>query len=123
MASALSLPSTAGLRPAALIRCQAVGRADAAHVWPVLADAFREYGLPRVLRSYNATVLYVTQDYKEAMALGDQVGVLFEGLLLVDGVGARRLARAHVATGFAVDRKQLGLRHQTRVAAGCIDHA
>ena len=36
-----------------LIRCQAVGRADAAHVWPVLADAFREYGLPRVLRSDN----------------------------------------------------------------------
>lgn len=36
-----------------LIRCQAVGRADAAHVWPVLAGAFREYGLPRVLRSDN----------------------------------------------------------------------
>lgn len=35
--------------------------------------------LPRVLRSYNATVLYVTQDYKEAMALGDRVGVLFDG--------------------------------------------
>lgn len=35
--------------------------------------------LPRVLRSYQATVLYVTQDYKEAMALGDRVGVLFEG--------------------------------------------
>ena len=34
--------------------------------------------LPRVLRSYQATVLYVTQDYKEAMALGDRVGVLFE---------------------------------------------
>ena len=36
-----------------LIRCQAVGRADEAHVWPVLAGAFREYGLPRVLRSDN----------------------------------------------------------------------
>ena len=36
-----------------LIRCQAVGRADEAHVWPVLADAFREYGLPQVLRSDN----------------------------------------------------------------------
>jgi putative transposase len=36
-----------------LLRCQAVGRADEAHVWPVLADAFREYGLPRVLRSDN----------------------------------------------------------------------
>lgn len=36
-----------------LIRCQAVGRADERHVWPVLAEAFGEYGLPRVLRSDN----------------------------------------------------------------------
>ncbi len=36
-----------------LIRCQAVGRSDEAHVWPILAAAFREYGLPRVLRSDN----------------------------------------------------------------------
>jgi putative transposase len=36
-----------------LIRCQAVGRADEGHVWPVLAEAFREYGLPRALRSDN----------------------------------------------------------------------
>ena len=36
-----------------LLRCQAVGRADAAHVWPVLASAFHEHGLPRVLRSDN----------------------------------------------------------------------
>lgn len=32
--------------------------------------------LPRVLRQAAATVLYVTQDYKEAMALGDRVAVL-----------------------------------------------
>ena len=36
-----------------LIRCQAVGRTDQAHVWPILEAAFREYGLPRVLRSDN----------------------------------------------------------------------
>lgn len=36
-----------------LIRCEAVARTDAAHVWPVLEAAFREYGLPRALRSDN----------------------------------------------------------------------
>jgi putative transposase len=36
-----------------LLRCEALGRTDAAHVWPILAGAFREYGLPRVLRSDN----------------------------------------------------------------------
>lgn len=36
-----------------LIRCQAVGRVDGAHVWPVLASAFHEHGLPRVLRTDN----------------------------------------------------------------------
>ncbi len=32
--------------------------------------------LPRLLKQAEATVLYVTQDYKEAMALGDRVAVL-----------------------------------------------
>jgi multiple sugar transport system ATP-binding protein len=32
--------------------------------------------LPRLLRQTGATVLYVTQDYKEAMALGDRIAVL-----------------------------------------------
>jgi len=35
--------------------------------------------LPRVLKRYESTIIYVTQDYKEAMALGDRVGVLLEG--------------------------------------------
>lgn len=35
--------------------------------------------LPRVLREVGSTAIYVTQDYKEAMALGDRVGVLAEG--------------------------------------------
>ena len=35
--------------------------------------------LPRLLRQFESTVLYVTQDYKEAMALGDRVGVLQGG--------------------------------------------
>jgi putative transposase len=36
-----------------LLRCQALGRTDTAHVWPVLDAAFREFGLPKVLRSDN----------------------------------------------------------------------
>ena len=36
-----------------LLRCQAVGRADTEHVWPILDAALREYGLPLVLRSDN----------------------------------------------------------------------
>jgi multiple sugar transport system ATP-binding protein len=35
--------------------------------------------LPRLLRSYHAAVIYVTQDYKEAMALGDRIAVLRGG--------------------------------------------
>ena len=36
-----------------LLRCQAVGRADTEHVWPILEAALREYGLPLALRSDN----------------------------------------------------------------------
>jgi len=32
--------------------------------------------LPRLLKQTDATVLYITQDYKEAMALGDRIAVL-----------------------------------------------
>jgi putative transposase len=38
-----------------LLRCQAVGRTDDDHVWPILAAAFREYGLPKTLRSDNGS--------------------------------------------------------------------
>jgi len=36
-----------------LLRCQALARNDSDHVWPVLAAAFREFGLPWRLRSDN----------------------------------------------------------------------
>ena len=36
-----------------LLRCQALAKCDAEHVWPVLDAAFREFGLPRRLRSDN----------------------------------------------------------------------
>jgi multiple sugar transport system ATP-binding protein len=35
--------------------------------------------LPRIFRQYQSTVLYVTQDYREALALGDRIGVLLDG--------------------------------------------
>ncbi len=35
--------------------------------------------LPRLLADQQATVIYVTQDYKEAMALGDRIAVMSEG--------------------------------------------
>ncbi len=35
--------------------------------------------LPRLLADRNATVIYVTQDYKEAMALGDRIAVMSAG--------------------------------------------
>jgi multiple sugar transport system ATP-binding protein len=38
--------------------------------------------LPRLLRQTGATVLYVTQDYKEAMALADRIAVIAGGKLI-----------------------------------------
>lgn len=35
--------------------------------------------LPRLLAGHGATVVYVTQDYKEAMALGDRIAVMSRG--------------------------------------------
>ncbi len=41
--------------------------------------------LPRVLKAFETTVIYVTQDYKEAMALGDRVAVLMDrGIKQID---------------------------------------
>ncbi len=36
-----------------LLRCQAVGRPDTAHIWPLFEAAFHEFGLPRAVRSDN----------------------------------------------------------------------
>jgi putative transposase len=38
-----------------LLRCQALARTDTDHVWPVLDAAFREFGLPRTMRSDNGS--------------------------------------------------------------------
>ncbi len=44
--------------------------------------------LPRLLANQGATVIYVTQDYKEAMALGDRIAVLAAGQLVQLGTPA-----------------------------------
>ncbi|MEM1345393.1 MAG: ABC transporter ATP-binding protein [Pseudomonadota bacterium] len=41
--------------------------------------------LPRLLAERGATVLYVTQDYKEAMALGERIAVLDRGRIVQIG--------------------------------------
>jgi putative transposase len=38
-----------------LLRCQALPRTDTEHVWPVLDAVFREFGLPRYMRSDNGS--------------------------------------------------------------------
>jgi putative transposase len=38
-----------------LLRCQALARTDTDHVWPVIDAAFREFGLPRYMRSDNGS--------------------------------------------------------------------
>ena len=35
--------------------------------------------LPKVLKEFNTTVIYITQDFREAMALGDRIAVLYDG--------------------------------------------
>ncbi len=40
--------------------------------------------LPRLLRRAGAATIYVTQDYREAMALGDRVAVLDQGRIVQD---------------------------------------
>ncbi|RJT39889.1 ABC transporter ATP-binding protein [Mesorhizobium waimense] len=37
--------------------------------------------LPRLLHDRGATVIYVTQDYKEAMALGNRIAVMSQGVI------------------------------------------
>ncbi len=59
--------------------------------------------LPRLLREQGTTVVYVTQDYREAMALGDRIAVLVAGR--VEQVGSPedvylRPANRRIATLF-----------------------
>lgn len=41
--------------------------------------------LPRLLRSVGAATIYVSQDYREAMALGDRVAILLDGRIAQSG--------------------------------------
>lgn len=59
--------------------------------------------LPRLLAGRGATVIYVTQDYKEAMALADRIAVLQDGKILQFAPPAEIYARpehVHIARLF-----------------------
>ena len=57
--------------------------------------------LPRLLRSAGAATIYVSQDYREAMALGDRVAILLDGRIgqlappedIYDQPASRQVAR------------------------------
>jgi len=52
---------------------------------------------PKLLREFRSTVLYVTQDYKEAMALGERIAVMIAGRIVQYAPPAEVYARpAHV---------------------------
>src|SRR5574337_945569 len=56
--------------------------------------------LPPLLKSYGATALYVTQDYKEAMALGDRIAVLIDSRFVQVGTPAE-IYREPASSGVA----------------------
>ncbi|EAV40287.1 putative abc transporter atp-binding protein [Stappia aggregata IAM 12614] len=59
--------------------------------------------LPRLLADQGATVIYVTQDYREAMALGDRIAVLDGGRIIQNGTPEeiyRRPATINIAKLF-----------------------
>ena len=56
--------------------------------------------LPSLLKGYGATALYVTQDYKEAMALGDRIAVLIESRI-VQVATPERIYREPASIGVA----------------------
>jgi multiple sugar transport system ATP-binding protein len=53
--------------------------------------------LPQILHRYKATMIYVTQDFKEAMALGDRVAVLLDGKVRQIGTPEDIYRRPHDA--------------------------
>ena len=50
--------------------------------------------LPRLLRRAGAATIYVSQDYREAMALGDRIAVLVDGRIVQDAPPEDDLRRA-----------------------------
>ena len=68
-----SLARSLARRPAVLLLDDPLRNVDAKIRYEMRLE------LPRVLREFRSTVFYVTQDYKEAMALGNRVGVLYDG--------------------------------------------
>lgn len=87
-----------------LLRCQAVERPDYAHVRPLLEATFREYGLPRALRSDNGPPF-------ASLALGglSRLSVWFLRL----GVVPERIAPGHPEQNGRHERLHRTLKKET----------
>ena len=87
-----------------LIHCQAVGRPDTAHVWPVLEAAFRAHGLPRTLRSDNGSPF-------ASRAVGGLSRLAVK--LIKAGVGPERIAPGKPQQNGRLERLHLTLKQET----------
>lgn len=75
--------------------------------------------LPRLLAEQGATVVYVTQDYKEAMALGDRIAVMQAGRIRQLGTPEEiYLTPAHVETARLFGDPTINLLEVTPVREG-----
>ncbi|HKO93229.1 MAG TPA: IS481 family transposase [Polyangiaceae bacterium] len=87
-----------------LLRCEVVDRPDGDHVWPVLQSAFREYGLPRALRSDNGPPFAST-----AAGGLSRLGVL----LIKSGVTPERIEPGKPEQNGRHERMHLTLKQET----------
>jgi len=93
-----------------LLRCQAVGRCDGAHVWPVLVEAFQDYGLPRVLRTDNGPPF-------ASLAAAGLSG--FAVKLIKAGVTPNRIAPGKPQQNGRHERLHLTLKQDTACPPAC----
>ena len=87
-----------------LLVCQAVGRADLEHVWPHLARAFADYGLPQALRSDNGPPF-------ASRAVGGLSRLAVR--LIKAGVMPERIARGQPQENGRHERLHLTLKQET----------
>jgi putative transposase len=87
-----------------LIRAVPVARTDAAHVWPVIEAAFREFGLPLALRSDNGPPFATT-------GAGGLSGLAVR--LIKAGVSPERIAPARPQQNGRLERLHRTLKAET----------
>ena len=79
--------------------------------------------LPRLLADRGATIIYVTQDYKEAMALGDRIAVLDQGKIVQIGrrptsTGGPPTRRSHSSS--AIPRSTCSISFRRKTTGDCM---